>query len=286
MRVQQRAIKSRKNQQKPAKTSRFKPRPFLFSISAFFSQHQAIRYLPFAICASLALAAPIGYVVVKDGAPDNFEKLVRDAFGKWQAVPSTTLKVDAPKAGATLQFRWGAETEPEMNPDLATRTILETAADGKVTTTVQVNPDTPDLEGALLLETGLRLGLALEPSWEGRRNLTDADKILLRQTYAPNGDMNADGKINIDDFELFAAEFGKSQATGGLKGDFNGDAKVDNADFEILKSNYDFGAVVGEEPKPATPTDPKPTDPKPATPAPTTPPDPKPAEPTPDPPKG
>jgi hypothetical protein len=249
---------------------------------------KAIRYLPSAICLSIALAAPIGYVVVKDGAPDNFEKLVRDAFAKWQAVPSTTLKVDAPKSGATLQFRWGAETEPEMNPDLGTRTILETGADGKVTTTVQVNPETPDLEGALLLETGLRLGLSLEPSWEGTRSLTDADKTLLRQTYAPNGDLNADGKVNIDDFELFAAEYGKSQATGGIKGDFNGDGRVDNTDFEILKSNYEFGGSVGEEPKPATPapTSPKPTDPKPTDPKPTTPPEPKPTEPTPEPPKG
>jgi hypothetical protein len=249
------------------------------------------------VFSSLVLAAPIAYVVVKDGAPDNFEKLVQAAFGKWQAVPSTTLKVDAPKVGSPLEFRWGADTDPEMNPDLSTRTLLETSSDGKVKTTVQVNPETPDLEGALLLETGLRLGLPLEPSWEGNRSLTDADKLLLRQTYAPNGDLNADGKVDIDDFELFAAEFGKSQTTGGLKGDFNGDGKVDAADFEILKSNYDFGGAVGEDPKPATPA-PTPSDPKPTTPAappadpkPATPPaDPKPAappaEPTPEPPKG
>jgi Dockerin type I domain len=242
---------------------------------------KALFSLPSSLFLSIALAAPIGYVVIKDGAPDNFEKLVRDAFAKWQAVPSTTLKVDAPKSGASVQFRWGAEIEPEMNPDLATRTILETGADGKVTTTVQVNPDTADLEGALLLETGLRLGLALEPSWEGTRSLTDADKTLLRQTYAPNGDLTADGKVNIDDFELFAAEYGKSQATGGIKGDFNGDGRVDSTDFEILKGNYEFGGSVGEEPKPVTPA---PTDPKPADPKPTTPPEPKPA--TPEPPKG
>jgi hypothetical protein len=256
------------------------------------------RPLLFSLFSLLALtcvvAAPIGYVVVKDGAPDNFEKLVQAAFAKWQAVPSTTLKVDAPKTGAPLEFRWGLGNDPEMNPDLSTRTILEIASDGKIKTTVQVNPETPDLEGALLLETGLRLGLPLEPSWEGRRSLTDDDRTLLRQTYAPNGDLNADGKVNIDDLELFAAEFGKSQTTGGLKGDFNGDTKVDNLDFEILKNNYDFGTTVGEDPKPAT-TEPKPTDPKPAVPptdpkpaAPPTDPRPAtpPAEPTPEPPKG
>ncbi|MFN3267480.1 MAG: dockerin type I domain-containing protein [Deinococcales bacterium] len=220
----------------------------------------------------LALAAPISYVVIKDGAPDNFEKLVRDAFGKWQAVPSTTLKLEPPKAGAPLEFRWGNTPDPEMNPDLATRTLLETGADGKVTTTVQVNPETPDLEGALLLETGLRLGLALDPSWEGTRTLTDSDKTVLRQTYAPNGDMNADGKVDIDDFELFAAEFGKTQTSGGQKGDFNGDGQVNTTDFEVLRSNYDFGATVGEEPEPAA--EPKPaasTEPKPTTPPATSP---------------
>jgi hypothetical protein len=242
------------------------------------SKAVVLSTLLLALC---VLAAPIGYVVIKDGAPDNFEKLVQAAFAKWQAVPSTTLKVDVPKVGAPLEFRWGLDSDPEMNPDLSTRTLLETAADGKNKITVQVNPETADLEGALLLETGLRLGLPLEPSWEGKRSLTDDDRTLLRQTYAPNGDLNADGKVNIDDLELFAAEFGKSQTTGGLKGDFNGDTNVDNSDFEILKNNYDFGATIGEDPKPATPT-PAPTDPKPATPPAATPA----TEPTPEPPKG
>ncbi len=235
--------------------------------------------LPFTLF-TLALAAPFAYTVVKDGAPESFEKLVREAFTKWQAVPSTTLKIDAPKAGTPVQFRWGS-TDPELNPDLATRTILETTADGKESAVVSINPEATDLESALLLETGIRLGLPLEPSWEGKRSLGEADITLLRQQYAPNGDLTADGKVNIDDFELFAREYGKSQTAGGIKGDFNGDGKVDIADFEILKGNYDFGKQPGlEEPKPAEPTTPAPTEPKPAptTPAPTT--EPKPAEPT------
>lgn len=233
-------------------------------------------FLALTLCSlSIVLAAPFAYSVLKDGAPDTFEKLVRDAFNKWQAVPSTTLKIDAPKNIAPVQFRWGAG-DLELSPDLATRTILETATDGKVSAVVSLNPDSPDLESALLLETGLRLGLPLEPSWDGRRTIGEADITLLRQQYAPNGDLSADGKVNIDDFELFAAEYGKSQTAGGIRGDFNGDSKVDNADFEILKNNYDFGAIPGtEDPKPAEPTPTKPaTDPKPATPT-------TPAEPTP-----
>ncbi len=234
-------------------------------------------YLLFCVLSFSVLAAPFAFTVVKDGAPENFEKLVREAFAKWQAVPSTTLKVDAPKVGTALQFRWGG-TEPELNPDLATRTILETGSDGKESIVVSINPDTTDLESALLLETGIRLGLPLEPIWDGKRSITEADITLLRQQYAPDGDLTADGKVNIDDFEVFAREFGKSQTAGGIKGDFNGDGKVDNADFEILRSNYDFGKQPGiedpkpAEPKPTTPADPKPTDPKPT--------DPKPAEPT------
>ncbi len=226
---------------------------------------------------SLALAAPFAYTVIKDGAPENFEKLVKEAFAKWQAVPSTTLKIDAPRAGTSVQFRWGAG-ELELNPDLATRTIIETDASGKESTIVYVNPEAENLDSALLLETGIRLGLPLEPSWDGKRNIGEADILLLRQQYAPNGDLTADGKINIDDFEVFAKEYGKSATTGGIKGDFNGDGKVDNADFEILKNNYDFGGQVGleTEPKPAAPTEPKPTDPAEPKPA-----EPKPAEPTP-----
>ncbi len=227
---------------------------------------------------ALALAAPFAYTVVKDGAPESFEKLVREAFAKWQAVPSTTLKIDAPKAGTPVQFRWGGG-EIELNPDLSTRTMLETSPDGKESAVVSINPEATDLESALLLETGLRLGLPLEPSWEGKRTLGEADITLLRQQYAPNGDLTADGKVNIDDFELFAREYGKSQTAGGIKGDFNGDGKVDIVDFEILKGNYDFGKQPGlEEPKPAEPTTPAPTEPKPTTPAPT---EPKPAEPAP-----
>jgi hypothetical protein len=217
------------------------------------------------------LAAPFAFTVLKDGAPENFEKLVREAFGKWQAVPSTTLKVDAPKVGTALQFRWGG-TEPELNPDLATRTILETNTEGKESIVVSINPETPDLESALLLETGIRLGLPLEPVWDGKRSITEADITLLRQQYAPNGDLTADGKVNIDDLEVFAKEFGKSQTAGGIKGDFNGDGKVDNADFEILSSNYDFGKQVGvEEPKPAEPKPTEPSTPKPVDPTPTDP---------------
>ncbi len=230
-------------------------------------------YLLFCVLSFSVLAAPFAFTVVKDGAPENFEKLVREAFAKWQAVPSTTLKIDAPKVGTALQFRWGG-TEPELNPDLATRTILETSSDGKESIVVSINPDTTDLESALLLETGIRLGLPLEPIWDGKRSITEADITLLRQQYAPNGDLTADGKVNIDDFEVFAREFGKSQTAGGIKGDFNGDGKVDNADFEILRSNYDFGKQPGiEEPKPAEPkpTEPAPTDPKPVDPAPTDP---------------
>jgi hypothetical protein len=204
---------------------------------------------------SLALAAPFTYTVIKDGAPSNFEKQIAGAFDAWKKVPSTNLKVET-RPNADVQFRWGAG-DIELNPDLNTRTIIETDASGKTITTVSVNPETQDLESTLLVEAGLRLGLALEPSIEGKRTVGPTEIALLRKSFAQNGDMNNDGKVDVQDLELFAAQFGKVAATPGaaLAGDFNGDGRVEDKDLEILRTAYDFGGDVGVEPaapKPAT----------------------------------
>ncbi len=214
---------------------------------------------------SLALAAPFAYTVIKDGAPNNFEKQIAAAFDAWKKVPSTNLRIET-RAGADVQFRWG-QGDIELNPDLSTRTIIETDASGKAITTVSVNPETQDIESTLLVEAGLRLGLALEPSIEGKRTVGAPEIALLRRSYAQNGDMSGDGKVDVQDLELFAAQFGKTATTAGtaLSGDFNGDGRVDGKDLDILRTAYDFGGDVGVEPpapKPTTPATPA----KPATP--------------------
>ena len=233
------------------------------------------------IASSLALAAPVAYFVVKDGAPDTFEAQVSEAYNAWLKVPATTLGVQS-NPNATTRYTWGGDKEIPFNPDVATRT-LETTEGATSKLEVQVNPDQPlDLPSALLIESGLRLGLTLEAGIDGKRSIGEAEIKALRALYSPNGDMNGDGRVDVDDLELFAAAFGKRGER--LRGDFNGDGAVDNKDLEILRSNYGYGGEP-QPPKvdpvtPATPpvpaTPPAPTVPAtppapPAAPAPTTP---------------
>lgn len=228
------------------------------------------------IASSLALAAPVTYFVVKDGAPDTFEAQVGEAYNAWLKVPATTLGVQS-NPNATTRYTWGGDKEIPFNPDVATRT-LETTEGAAAKLEVQVNPDQPlDLPSALLVESGLRLGLALEAGIDGKRSIGEAETKALRELYSPNGDMNGDGRVDVDDLELFAAAFGKRGER--LRGDFNGDGAVDDKDLEILRSNYGYGGEP-QPPKvdpvaPVTPT-PTPTVPAtppvpPAAPAPTTP---------------
>ena len=216
------------------------------------------------IASSLALAAPVAYFVVKDGAPDTFEAQVSEAYNAWLKVPATTLGVQS-NPNATTRYTWGGDKEIPFNPDVATRT-LETTEGATSKLEVQVNPDQPlDLPSALLIESGLRLGLTLEAGIDGKRSIGEAEIKALRALYSPNGDMNGDGRVDVDDLELFAAAFGKRGER--LRGDFNGDGAVDNKDLEILRSNYGYGGEP-QPPKvdPVAPVTPTPTPTVPATP--------------------
>ncbi len=190
------------------------------------------------VASSLALAAPVAYFVVKDGAPDTFEAQVSEAYNAWLKVPATTLGVQS-NPNATTRYLWGGDKEIPFNPDVATRT-LETTEGAVTKLEVQVNPDQPvDLPSALLIESGLRLGLTLEAGIDGKRSIGEAEIKALRALYSPNGDMNGDGRVDVDDLELFAKAYG--QRGERRAGDFNGDGAVDDKDLEILRSNYGYG---------------------------------------------
>ena len=223
------------------------------------------------IASSLALAAPVAYFVVKDSAPDTFEAQVSEAYNAWLKIPATTLGVQS-NPNATTRYTWGGDKEILFNPDVATRT-LETTEGAAVRLEVQVNPEQPvDLPSALLIESGLRLGLMLEAGIDGKRSIGDAEIKALRALYSPNGDMNGDGRVDVDDLELFAVAYGKRGER--LRGDFNGDGAVDDKDLEILRSNYGYGGDP-QAPKvdpvaPTVPTAPVPTTPSPTAPVPPT----------------
>lgn len=216
------------------------------------------------IASSIALAAPVAYFVVKDGAPDTFEAQVIAAYNAWLKVPATTLGVQS-NPSATTRYTWGGDKDIPFNPDVATRT-LETTEGATSKIEVQVNPEQPvDLPSALLIESGLRLGLSLEAGIDGKRSIGEAEIRALRALYSPNGDMNGDGRVDVDDLELFAKAYGKRGER--LPGDFNGDGAVDDKDLEILRSNYVYGGDP-EPPKvdPVAPVTPTPAPTVPATP--------------------
>jgi hypothetical protein len=216
-----------------------------------------------------SIAAPFAYRVTTDGgAPANFVSNVEKAFKAWAAVPGTTLKINRLET-APVTFSWG-EGDIPMNPDLSTRTIIKT---GETTTSeVRVNPETADLESVLLIEAGLRLGLNIDPNLGEKRTVGEAESKAVKTRFSQNGDLNGDGKVNLDDLELLSLNYGKRapQGSGTLTGDLNGDGIINQLDVEILKANYTFEPISQPAATPA-PTDPKPADPKPADPKPTDP---------------
>ena len=232
------------------------------------------------VLAGASIAAPFAYRVTTDGgAPTNFVSNVEKAFKAWQGVTGTTLKTNRLEA-APVTFSWG-EGDLPMNPDLATRTIIKTGESSS--SEVRVNPETADLESALLIETGLRLGLSLDATLSEKRTLGETESKAVRARFSQNGDLNGDGKVNLDDLELLSLNYGKRAQQGGgtLTGDLNGDGIVNQLDVNILKSNYTFEPITQPTPTTPTPATPAPGDPKPNPAAPTNPTPSSPTEPAP-----
>jgi Dockerin type I domain len=220
------------------------------------------------LLAGASIAAPFAYRVTTDGgAPANFVSNVEKAFKAWEAVTGTTLKTNRLET-APVTFSWG-EGDLPMNPDLSTRTIIKTGE--STSSEVRVNPETADLESALLIETGLRLGLSIDPNLSEKRTIGEVETKAIRARFSQNGDLNGDGKVNLDDLELLSLNYGKrAQAgSGTLTGDLNGDGIINQLDVEILKANYSFDPIAQPAATNPTPANPTPTDPKntPGTPA-------------------
>jgi len=57
------------------------------------------------------------------------------------------------------------------------------------------------------------------------------------------GDANSDGKVDVSDLGILAANYGMTSGATWDKGDFNGDGKVDVSDLGILAANYGTGAA-------------------------------------------
>ncbi len=65
------------------------------------------------------------------------------------------------------------------------------------------------------------------------------------------GDANLDGKVNVGDLGILAANYGQNEKVWA-QADFNGDALVNVGDLGILAANYGSGEGGGMVPEPAT----------------------------------
>jgi hypothetical protein len=59
------------------------------------------------------------------------------------------------------------------------------------------------------------------------------------------GDANLDGKVDLTDFSILAANFNKSSGATWQQGDFNGDGKIDLTDFTLLASQFNKTSTIG-----------------------------------------
>lgn len=84
-------------------------------------------------------------------------------------------------------------------------------------------------------------GLSLVPEYQ--------TNLLRLRASGLGGDANLDGVVNLQDFNVLAANFGSSSANW-LTGDFNGDGLVNLADFNILAANFGVTASAAGGPTP------------------------------------
>ena len=56
------------------------------------------------------------------------------------------------------------------------------------------------------------------------------------------GDANGDGKVDVSDLGILAANYGLAAGAAWTQGDFNNDGKVDVSDLGILAANYGAGS--------------------------------------------
>ncbi|MEM9296428.1 MAG: dockerin type I domain-containing protein, partial [Planctomycetota bacterium] len=71
--------------------------------------------------------------------------------------------------------------------------------------------------------------------------VVDHNSMFAPTVAAPSvlpGDANADGVVDLLDFDVLAQNFGASTANGAADGDFNADGVVDLLDFDILAQNF------------------------------------------------
>jgi len=95
-------------------------------------------------------------------------------------------------------------------------------------------------------------------SWQMRLSLFLVALVLANGLGPANAsemnDIDGDGDIDLSDFGILKANFGKSVLHGDLdlRGDVDGNGKVDITDFGILKANFGRHPPANAVPEPST----------------------------------
>jgi hypothetical protein len=114
---------------------------------------------------------------------------------------------------------------------------------GQMTTKTNLVPDSHHLCLSLMQDelngsNGTNLSYNGNPGFANPGGLNYAAKLMLVPLM---GDANGDGKVDVGDLGILAANYGGEDKTWSL-GDFNKDGKVDVGDLGILAANYGQGS--------------------------------------------
>ena len=75
---------------------------------------------------------------------------------------------------------------------------------------------------------------------DGKVDQGDVDSLVRNVLHSQYGDADLDGGVSINDFNVLAANFGKSTGQGWATGDFDGDGGVSVNDFNIFANYFGF----------------------------------------------
>jgi hypothetical protein len=135
-------------------------------------------------------------------------------------------------------------------PDLAASRLGRSATvqvlDGG-NTVLETHPVVLDAAGTYSFVTALRGTYTIEASSTGFApqtqwvTITGGDDLVNFTLSGLAGDANHDGKVDVSDLGILAANYGTTAGAIWEKGDFNRDGTVDVSDLGILAANYGAG---------------------------------------------
>lgn len=145
-----------------------------------------------------------------------------------------TPQVDKAERTATVS---GKMMDPAANPQVTIVVIDSTASLSSMTDEDIVYLDQIPVEE----DNTFSFSLAIDASkgdkftaYVGGTQVTAVSSKLINFGSAKEGDVNGDGKVSLQDYQLVVANFGKTTS----EGDANGDGKVSLQDYQLVVANF------------------------------------------------